>query len=81
MSFMFEVYYPAPVDHPRESRISEVVARFGGEVTYREEPSGWPSRGVCLTCEFPGREPAEAATVFLREIGEQVEGPVDYGPD
>jgi hypothetical protein len=35
---------------------------------------------VCLTFEFDDRTQAELAANALRQEGEHVEGPVDYGP-
>ena len=35
---------------------------------------------VCLTYEFDNLEQAEVAAELLRQLGEYVEGPVDYGP-
>ena len=43
---------------------------------YREDAFG----GVCLTYEFDDFELAAKAADTLRQLGEQVEGPVDYGP-
>ena len=50
----------------------------GGRLDYREVPerAGGP---VCLTFEFPGAEEAQAAAESLREHGEHVEGPAEYG--
>lgn len=79
MSFMLEVYYPAPTDHERESRIRAAAGRYAGELTFREESSGWPSTSICLTYEFSDCESAENAAILLRGNGEHVEGPSDYG--
>lgn len=80
MSFMIEVYYKAPPDSSREERISAEVARYGGQLTFREEPSGH-SEAMCLTYEFESRELAQRATALLQSLGEHVEGPADYGDD
>jgi len=78
MSFMFEVYYKAPVDRQREASLTDRVARFGGHLDFREETPG--ARGsVCLTYESDHLDRAEAAAETLRQGGEHVEGPVDYG--
>jgi hypothetical protein len=80
MSFMFEVYYKSPADARREETITDRVAHRGGKLSYREnppEPEGGP---VCLTYEFDELDPALAAAAALRQQGEHVEGPVDYGP-
>jgi hypothetical protein len=74
MSVMFEVYYKAPPDEVRESRITEEVSRHGGMLTYREEPViGDPSSAVCLTFEFQELASAEQASNRLRQMGEHVE--------
>ena len=54
------------------------VARFGGHLDFREEPPG-AQGSVCLTYEFDQLDRAEAAAETLRQAGEHVEGPVDYG--
>jgi hypothetical protein len=80
MSFMFEVYYREPVDLVREERLTNLLDRFGGSLTCRDEPlpSGL-SRAICLTFEFDERSAAEAAAAELYRLGEHVEGPCDYG--
>ncbi len=78
MSFMYEVYYKAPADRNREARLTDRVSPFGGRLDFREEPDG--SHGaICLTYEFDQLDRAEAAAETLRQGGEHVEGPVDYG--
>jgi hypothetical protein len=79
MSFMFEIYYRAPVDPKREAALSAQASRFGGHLDYREEPQGPGEGAVCLTYEFDDLAKAEAAADLLRQRGEHVEGPVDYG--
>jgi hypothetical protein len=79
MSFMFEVYYRPPVDAQKEAALTERVSKLGGRLSYREDPNG--RTGVCLTYEFEDRDRAEAAARALREQGEHVEGPGDYGSD
>ena len=78
MSFMFEVYYPAPRDKEREDRIKTAVCEFDGTLTFQEE--SWVSQcpSICLTFEFETLESAEAAIVRLQLLGEYVEGPYDY---
>ena len=78
MSFMFEVYYKAPADRKREAMITDRVGSFGGRLDFREEPND-AEGGVCLTYEFDQLDRAEAAAEILRQGGEYVEGPVDYG--
>jgi hypothetical protein len=79
MSFMFEVLYKSPPDSRREALISECVSRFGGRLTYREEPEAVSTGPVCLTYEFGDWTVAEQAASCLRREGEHVEGPMDYG--
>jgi hypothetical protein len=79
MSFMFEMYYQPPPDPHKETMATQYVAGFGGRLSHREEAHE-DSRGcVCLTFEFDDRDQAEVAAATLREQGEHVEGPVDYG--
>ena len=78
MSYMFEVYYRRPADPRREAALTSRVSSLGGRLSYREAPEG--KEGVCLTYEFDEPDRAEAAAQLLREQGEHVEGPVDYGP-
>jgi len=78
MSFMFEVLYKSPSDPGREAALSERIGRFGGRLTYREEPDVGVGP-VCLTFEFNDYQVAEEAASSLRSQGEHVEGPVDYG--
>lgn len=80
MSFMFEVYYKSPADARREATITDRIAGRGGRLSYRED-SPEPGEGpICLTYEFDDLEPALKAADALRQQGEHVEGPVDYGP-
>ena len=78
MSYMFEIYYKAPPDAQRESRLTEQLSGLGGQLTYREPPDH-EAHTVCLTFEFDQRDMAEFAAQSLRSQGEHVEGPVDYG--
>jgi hypothetical protein len=78
MSFMFEVYYKAPADKKREAVLADRIESFGGRLDYREEPDKGQGT-VCLTFEFDQLDRAEAAAETLRQSGEHVEGPVDYG--
>jgi len=80
MSYMFEVYYPPPADPTREAALTEHVSRLGGRLDYREAPAGGIPGGVCLTFEFHKLDRARIAAEALRQQGEHVEGPVDYGP-
>lgn len=80
MSHMLEVYYKEPADAAREARVVACAARHGGRLDWREEAAraGGP---VCLTLEFPGLEQARGAAASLRECGEHVEGPAEYGTE
>jgi hypothetical protein len=80
MSFMLEVYYRPPADPRKEAALTARVAGFGGRLSYREAPEGDAKGSVCLTYEFDVHGQAEAAAQALREQGEHVEGPADYGP-
>lgn len=80
MSFMFEVYYRQPPDTQKEAALMERVVSLGGRMTYREVPDDGITAAVCLTYEFDDRDAVEAAAKLLREQGEHVEGPSDYGP-
>ncbi len=79
MSFMFEVYYHAPADTRKEAALTAQVAKFGGHLSFREIPAANGPQNVCLTYEFDEHERARLAACALREQGEHVEGPVDYG--
>ncbi|MGD9857071.1 MAG: hypothetical protein AB7U20_19150 [Planctomycetaceae bacterium] len=77
MSYMFEVYYKPPPDPRKEADVTNRVARSGGRLSCREgDESGL--RSICLTYEFDNLQRAEAAAQSLRELGEHVEGPVEY---
>ncbi len=80
MSVMFEVYYAAPVNPEREAVLNRLVAEYGGQLDFREEPKPPGPDSVCLTYEFGDWSTAEAAALAMRERGEHVEGPTDYGP-
>lgn len=82
MSIMLEILYHSPHDPERETRIAATLNSFGGCLTYREEPATDSlARTVCLTYEFAERDSAETAANQLRNLGEHVEGPMDYGGD
>ena len=76
MSFMFEVYYKPPANPAKEANVTSRVAAFGGRLDYREDAT--EHTGVCLTYEFDDREKAMEAAKVLRQLGEHVEGPMDY---
>jgi hypothetical protein len=76
---MFEVYYRTPADPQLEATLTARVTSLGGRLSYREAPEESGKGGVCLTYEFEDRDRAEEAAAVLREQGEHVEGPVDYG--
>jgi hypothetical protein len=75
---MIEVQYRKPADPDRERAIWACVSNYDGEVMYREDDS---TESICLTVEFPSWETAQDASSKLRESGEHVEGPMDYGID
>ena len=79
MSFMFEVYYRPPENPNREAFLTERVSKLGGRLDYRESSSRDPSVGICLTYEFDDYDTAREAASALLQLGEHVEGPVDYG--
>ena len=79
MSYIFEVYYKPPVNQKKEASLLERVARFGGRLDYREEPNDNQSDSICLTYEFEDPDQAAFAAECLRQQGEHVEGPQDYG--
>lgn len=80
MSFMFEVYYKPPTDAGKETNLLQQVSALGGRLDFREEPDEREGGGICLTFEFDDWEAAETAAAKLREQGEHIEGPGDYGP-
>jgi len=77
---MFEVYYNPPPDEEREAKITGLVLKKGGRLDYREGPPDTNIGSICLTYEFDERDSAEAAASLLRQQGEHVEGPMEYGP-
>jgi hypothetical protein len=79
MSYMFEVYYKPPQDPRREAALTKQVAHLGGRLSFREDPDEQGIGTVCLTYEFDDLGLAEVAADSLRQQGEHVEGPVDYG--
>lgn len=78
MSFMIGVYYKPPTNTAKESALTQRVAALGGHLDFREEAS--EHAGACLTYEFDDMESATRAADALRQLGEHVEGPADYGP-
>ena len=80
MSIMFDVYYKAPPDPIKEEKLTVQISRYGGHLTFREDPSQHGLASVCLTYEFDDLSLAGTVTKLLRQQGEHVEGPVDYGP-
>ncbi len=79
MSYMFEVYYKSPVDLKKEEEITGAVARLGGSLDCRETSAETGTGAVCLTYEFDEMELAQKTADLLRQRGDHVEGPVDYG--
>ena len=76
MSYMFEVYYKPPANPTKEAALTSRVAAFGGRLDYREEAE--EHSGVCMTFEFDDLEIATKAADALRQLGEHVEGPMEY---
>jgi hypothetical protein len=79
MSFMFEVFYTAPVDTSREQELSSLMAPFGGKLTWRDLPAHPACLAISLYFEFDDRRNAEKAAKLLYEQGVHVEGICDYG--
>ncbi len=79
MSYMFEVYYKSPIDLKKEEEITGAVASLGGSLDCRETLIETGTDAVCLTYEFDEMELAQKAADLLRQRGDHVEGPVDYG--
>jgi len=77
MSVMFEVWYARPRDSQREARVTAQVCALGGRLDYWEESES-PSN-ICLTYEFDDWGEAEHAATLLRQHGEYVHGPHEYG--
>jgi hypothetical protein len=55
------------------------ISSLGGRLSFREVPENDDDHGICLTYEFDDPNQAQAAAQRLREQGEHVEGPSDYG--
>ena len=64
----------------KESAVTGRAEALGGRLDYREDADENGLGGVCLTYEFDDFELASKAAEKLRQLGEHVEGPVDYGP-
>ena len=79
MSFYIEVYYASPKDIDREKRISKIASDVGGQLTFWDKSASDASRAICLTYEFANLSAATKAADRMRNIGEHVEGPADYG--
>ena len=77
---MFEVYYWPPADPAKETAVTERVAALGGRLDFREDAGEIGQGGICLTYDFDSLGAATKAADLLRQSGEHVEGPVDYGP-
>jgi hypothetical protein len=78
MSFMFDVYYQSPADPVKEEKITEMISRFGGSLSFRERQDHEMTESVCLTYEFDELRTAAEAAVSVRQREEHVEGPVGY---
>ena len=79
MSLMFEVYYKPPSDKEREAKIAGFVLKKVGRLDYRESPPVAEIGAIRLTYELDERDSAEAAATLLRQQGEHIEGPMEYG--
>ena len=79
MSVIFEVYYRPPPDVGKEAKLTARISSLGGRLSYREVPENDDDHGICLTYEFDDPNQAELAARKLREQGEHVEGPAEYG--
>ena len=76
MTWAFDLYYKPPVNYAKEEALAQRVRSLGGRFDFREEPAG---AGICLTYEFDDVNTAERSALLLREQGEHVEGPYEYG--
>jgi hypothetical protein len=76
MSFMFEVYHKPPADSAKEVALTDRVAQLGGRLDYCEDAT--EHTGIILTYEFDDRDNAKKAADLLRQLGEHVQGPMDY---
>jgi len=76
MSCMLEVYCKPPANPSNEGAITNRVASFGGRLDYREDAT--EHTGIILTYEFDDRNNAKKAADLLRQLGEHVQGPMDY---
>lgn len=76
MAYMFEVYYEPSANPAREAAVTSRVAGLGGRLDYREDAT--EHTGICLTYEFDDHKKAMQAAEALRQLGEHVEGPMDY---
>ncbi len=81
MSYMFEVYYKPPADPKKETTLLEYVSELGGRLDYREAANVELQGSICLTYEFDDLDKAAVAAKCLRQQGEFVEGPQDYGQE
>ena len=81
MSYMFEVYYRAPVNSKREAMLVREIGKLGGYLSHREHPTGTEAHTSCLTFEFDAFEQAESAAKVVIANGHHVEGPVAYGTE
>jgi hypothetical protein len=79
MSYICEVYYKPPCDPRKETTLTKHITHLGGHLSFREDPDEQEMGAVCLTYEFDDLGLAEMAADSLRQQGEHVEGPVDYG--
>jgi hypothetical protein len=79
MTFMFEVFYKLPENPKKEAALTDLVATQGGHLDFREVGDQTTHGPICLTYEFADIVAARQAADRLRQQGEHVEGPYDYG--
>ena len=80
MSSAFDLLYKLPRDPARERRLTDDVAAHGGRLNHADETAiEHISNTICLTYEFDDLSTAERCADALREHGEHIEGPYEYG--
>jgi len=73
---MFDVYYMPPANPAKEAALTSRVVEFGGRLDYREDAT--EHTGICLTYEFDDHEKAVKTAEAIRQLGDHVEGPMEY---
>ena len=77
MSFMFEIFYNLHRCGEGKQLVTREVTAAGGQKLITEKSQQGAPGG--LTFEFDEMDCAQRAAAKLREQGEYIEGPVDYG--